>query len=609
VASPMNVRNIAIIAHVDHGKTTLVDQLLRQAGVFRANEALTDLVMDSGDLERERGITILAKNTGIYIGDTKINIVDTPGHADFGGEVERVLQMVDGVLLLVDAVDGPMAQTRFVLRKAFENHLKPIVVINKMDRPNARPQQVLDEVVSLFCDLDVPDHLLDFSFVYAAGREGWAVRGLGDEKKDFKPLFDAILNEIPGPTGSAEGAPLLSIASIEYDSYVGRVAVGRLREGTLRRGQTVGVRSRDGSVRKETIEKLLVFEKLGKTEVEAVPAGEICAVVGFEKVEIGETVCDFDNPRFVDVPPVEPPTISVIFSINTSPLAGREGTYVQSRKIRERLFRETESDVALKVEETDSSDSFKVSGRGTLHIGILIERLRREGYEFSVGKPEVIMRGSEEPIERLFVDVPTEYASTVISLVTKRRGELVRAEAKGGHVKQEFLIPSRGLIGMRTRMLTATRGEAVMQTLFEKYAPHKGPIAGRNTGVQVSMAEGPAVAFGLFGLKDRGPHFVKPGDPCYEGMITGEHCRPDDIDVNPCRTKRLTNIRSAGNDENVLLSPPRVFGVEEALEYIEEDELVEITPKSIRLRKRILKESARRKAARDAAKVGSVPAE
>jgi GTP-binding protein len=505
----------------------------------------------------------------------------------------------------VDAVDGPMAQTRFVLRKAFENHLKPIVVINKMDRPNARPAQVLDEVVSLFCDLEAPDHVLEFSVVYAAGRAGWAVRALGDDRKDFQPLFKAILEEIPGPTGSPEGDPLLSIASIEYDSYVGRVAVGRLREGTLRRGMTVGVRSRDGSLRKETVEKLFVFEKLGKVEVEEVGAGEICAVVGFEQVEIGETVCNFDNPRFIDVPPVEPPTISVIFSINTSPLSGREGPYVQSRKIRERLFRETESDVALKVEETDSSDSFKVSGRGTLHIGILIERLRREGYEFSVGKPEVIMRGSDEPIEKLIVDVPTEYGSTVISLVTRRRGELMHAEQKGGHVKQEFLIPSRGLIGLRTRMLTATRGEAVMQTLFEKYAPYKGPIAGRSTGVQVSMAEGAAVAFGLFGLKDRGPHFVKPGDPCYEGMIVGEHCRPDDIDVNPCRTKKLTNIRSAGNDENVLLSPPRVFGVEEALEYIEEDELVEVTPKSLRLRKRILQETARRKAARDAAKVGS----
>jgi GTP-binding protein len=605
----MNVRNIAIIAHVDHGKTTLVDQLLRQAGVFRANQEVQDLVMDSGDLERERGITILAKNTGIYIGDTKVNIVDTPGHADFGGEVERVLQMVDGVLLLVDAVDGPMAQTRFVLRKAFENHLKPIVVINKMDRPNARPAQVLDEVVSLFCDLEVPDHLLEFSVVYAAGREGWAVRALGDERKDFQPLFRAILDEIPGPTGSPEGHPLLSIASIDYDAYVGRVAVGRLREGTIRSGMTVGVRSRDGSLRKETVEKLFVFEKLGKTEVEEVAAGEICAVVGFEKVEIGETICDFDNPRFIDVPPVEPPTISVIFTINTSPLAGREGPYVQSRKIRERLFRATESDVALKVEETESADSFKVSGRGTLHIGILIEKLRREGYEFAVGKPEVIMRGGEEPIERLVVDVPTEYASTVISLVTKRRGELVRADAKGGHVKQEFLIPSRGLIGLRTKMLGATRGEAVMQTLFEKYAPYKGPIPGRSTGVQVSMAEGPAVAFGLFGLKDRGQHFVKPGDPCYEGMITGEHCRGDDIDVNPCRTKKLTNIRSAGNDENVLLSPPRVFGVEEALEYIEDDELVEVTPKSLRLRKRILQETARRKAAREAAKVGAAQPE
>ncbi len=596
------IRNIAIIAHVDHGKTTLVDQMLRQSGVFRANQEVRDLVMDSGDLERERGITILAKNTAIRWGDTKINIVDTPGHADFGGEVERVLQMVDGVLLLVDAFDGPMAQTRFVLRKAFERGLKPIVVINKVDRPHARPVQVLDEVLSLFCDFELEDHQLEFRTIYASGRDGWAARGLSDERKDFRPLFEAILRDIPAPGGDPDALPCLSVAAIDYDTYVGRIAIGRVREGRLRRGQVVGIVGRDGDVRRETIEKLMVFENLAKQEVEEVEAGEICAIVGLEQVEIGETVTDLDEPHFLPVPPVEEPTISVIFTINTSPLAGQEGRYVQSRKLKERLFRETESDVALRVEETDSADSLKVSGRGTLHLGILIERLRREDYEFAVGKPQVIMHGDDEPMERVTVDVPEDASGTVVSLFVKRRGEMVNLENRGGHVRQEFVIPSRGLIGLRTRLLTATRGEAVMQTIFEGYGPHRGPISGRAAGVQVSMATGDVVAFALFGLKDRGPHFVRPGDPVYDGMIVGEHCRTDDITVNPCREKKLTNMRASGSDENIILSPPRVFSVEEALEYIEEDELMEVTPKSIRLRKRVLSESERRKQARIAAK-------
>ena len=597
-----DLRNIAIIAHVDHGKTTLVDQMLRQSGVFRANQQVDDLVMDSGELERERGITILAKNTAIFWGDTKINLVDTPGHADFGGEVERVLQMVDGALLLVDAFDGPMAQTRFVLRKAFENHLKTIVVINKVDRPGARPAEVQDEVVSLFCELEVPDHLLEFAVVYASGRDGWASRGIGDERKDLRPLFEAILKEIPPPGGDPAKPVRLSVASIDYDSYVGRVAVGRLRDGTLSKGDEVMLIDRKGNRRTDRAEKIMVFEKLGKKEVEEVSAGEICAVVGLERVEIGETICDPASPTFIEVPPVEPPTISVIFTINTSPLAGTEGKFVQSRKLKERLYRERESDVALKVEETESADSLKVSGRGTLHLGILMERLRREGYEFAVGKPEVILKGDEEPYERLTVDVKEEFASTVIGMITQRRGELVSVLKRGDNVRQEFVIPARGLIGLRTRMLTATRGEAVMQTLFEGYGPHRGNLPGRAAGVQVSMMAGKAVAFGLFGLKDRGPHFVKPGDPIYEGMVVGEHCRPEDITVNPCRTKKLTNMRASGSDENVILPPPRVFGVEEALEYIEDDELVEVTPKSIRLRKRILNESERRKREKAAAR-------
>jgi len=592
------MRNVAIIAHVDHGKTTLVDQMLRQSGVFRANQAVRELVMDSEDLERERGITILAKNTGIWWGDEKINIVDTPGHSDFGGEVERVLQMVDGVLLLVDAYEGPMAQTRFVLRKAFERGLKPIVIVNKADRPNARPAEVLDEIVSLFCDFDIEDHQLEFRTLYASGRDGWAVQGLGDERKDLRPLFDAIVAEIPPPGGDPATEPLLSIAAIEYDPYVGRNAIGRVREGTLRKGSKVAVTDRDGETRTETIEKLFVFDNLAKKEVEAVPAGEICCVVGLSSVEIGETLSSPENPRFLPVPPVEEPTISTIFTINTSPLAGQEGSHVQSRKLRDRLFRETECDVALRVETTESADSYKVSGRGTLHLGILIEKLRREDYEFAVGKPEVILHGDEEPMERVYVDVPEEHAGTVVSMLAKRKGELLDLENRGGHVRQEYRIPARGLIGLRTRLLTATRGEAVVQTLFDGYAPFRGEIPGRNKGVQVSMASGKAVAFALFNLKDRGTHFVNPGEPVYEGMITGENCRPGDIVVNPTKAKHLTNIRAAGSDEATILAPPRTFSVEEALEYVEDDELVEVTPKSLRLRKRLLKEHERRKVER-----------
>ncbi|MHC4847119.1 MAG: translational GTPase TypA [Planctomycetota bacterium] len=592
------MRNVAIIAHVDHGKTTLVDQMLKQAGVFRANQEVRELVMDSEDLERERGITILSKNTGIWWGEEKINIVDTPGHSDFGGEVERVMQMVDGVLLLVDAYEGPMAQTRFVLRKAFERGLKPIVIVNKVDRPNARPAAVLDEIVSLFCDFDIEDHQLEFRTLYASGRDGWATQGMGDERVDFRPLFEAIVSEIPPPGGDPEAEPLLSVAAIEYDPYVGRNAIGRVREGTLRKGEKVAVTDRDGNTRKETIEKLFVFDNLAKIEVEEVPAGEICCVVGLAKVEIGETLSSPDNPTFLPVPPVEEPTISTIFTINTSPLAGQEGSHVQSRKLRERLFRETECDVALRVELTDTAESFKVSGRGTLHLGILVEKLRREDFEFAVGKPEVILHGDEEPMEKVFVDVPEEHAGTVVSMLAKRKGELLDLENKGGHVRQEYRIPARGLIGLRTRLLTATRGEAVVQTLFDGYAPYRGDIPGRNKGVQVSMASGKAVGFALFNLKDRGTHFVKPGDPIYEGMISGENCRPGDIVVNPTKAKHLTNIRAAGSDDATILAPPRTFSVEEALEYVEDDELVEVTPTSLRLRKRLLKEHERRKVER-----------
>jgi len=597
-----SLRNIALVAHVDHGKTTLVDQMLRQAGVFRANQEVRDLVMDSEDLERERGITILAKNTGIFYGSTKINIVDTPGHADFGGEVERVLQMVDGVLLLVDAFEGPMAQTRFVLRKAFERKLEPIVVVNKVDRPNARPVEVLDEIVSLFCDLEVSDRHLDFKVIYASGRNGWAARSLTDERRDLVPLFETILEAIPPPAGDRSGPAQLSVAAIEYDPYVGRIAIGRILGGTLRKGQRVAVCNRDGNVRREIVEKLMVFEKLSKVEVEAVSAGEICAVVGLDRVEIGESLTDPESPEFTPVPPVEEPTISVVFTINTSPLAGREGRHVQSRKLKERLFRAQECDVALRVTEASSAESLRVSGRGTLHLGILIEKLRRDDYEFAVGRPHVIRRGGEEPLERLIVDVPEHHAGTVVGLVSRRRGELVGVENHAGHVRQQFIIPSRGLIGLRTRLLTATSGEAVIQTLLEGYGPDRGAIPGRANGVQISMASGDAVAYALFNLRDRGAHFVSPGDPIYAGMIVGEHCRPGDIEVNPCKAKKLSNMRASGSDENVILSPPRTFSIEEGLEYIADDELLEVTPKSLRLRKRILDMGQRRKLVRAARK-------
>ena len=597
-----NLRNVALVAHVDHGKTTLVDQMLRQAGVFRANQDVADLIMDSGELERERGITILAKNTAIHWGGTKINIVDTPGHADFGGEVERVMQMVDGVLLLVDAYEGPMAQTRFVLRKAFENGLKPIVVINKVDRRHARPGEVLDEIISLFCELDVADHQLDFQTLYASGREGWAVRSMADEPNDLRPLFEAILDGLPAPGGDPAGVLQIPVAAIDYDPYGGRTAIGRVRAGTLRRGEPVGLVDRDGQLRIGTPEKLVVFQNLGKVEVDEVAAGEICAVVGLEGVEIGDTVTDPQNPQPVKAVAVEKPTLSVVFMINTSPLAGQEGPNVQSRKIRERLYRETESDVALRVEDTATADAFKVSGRGVLHLGILIERLRREGYEFAVGKPEVIMRGGEEPLERVTIDVPEEHSSTVVSMLLRRHGLLQNLENRGGHVVQEFIVPARGLIGLRTRLLTRTSGEAVLQTLFEGYGPKRGPITGRVNGVQVSMESGKAVGYALFNLADRGPHFVHPGNTVYAGMVVGEHCRPGDIVVNPCKTKKLTNVRASASDDNVILTPPRVFSVEEALEYIDNDELVEVTPKSLRLRKRILSESERRKVARAAAR-------
>ncbi|MEE8147829.1 MAG: EF-Tu/IF-2/RF-3 family GTPase, partial [Longimicrobiales bacterium] len=478
--------------------------------------------------------------------------------------------------------------------------LKPIVVINKMDRPNARPHEVLDEVLELFCEFDVSDRQLDFSVVYAAGRQGWAVRSLADEKKDLGPLFEAILSDIHPPPGDPDATLQLPVAAIEYDPYVGTIAIGRVNEGTLRRGEGVGLSRRDGSICRLTPEKIWVFENLGRKEVTEARAGEICAVVGIEGVEIGNTVTDPDNPKPFPAQDIEQPTLATLFTINTSPLCGTEGSHVQSRRIKERLYRETKSDVALRVEDTDRADVFRVSGRGTLHLGILIEKLRREDYEFSVGKPQVIVLNGEEPFETLFVDVPEEHGNTVVSLILKRKGEVVSIHKRGALVRQEFKIPSRGLIGLRTRLLTATRGEAVLHAIFAGYGPHKGAMSHRANGVQISMDTGKAIAYSLNNLRDRGPHFVHPGDPVYEGMIVGEHCRPGDIVVNPCKGKKLSNVRASGSDENVILSPPRVFSIEEALEYIEDDELVEITPKSLRLRKRLLKETERRKVARAA---------
>lgn len=596
-----NIRNIAIIAHVDHGKTTLVDGMLRQSGIFRENEQVQERVMDSNDLERERGITILAKNTSVRYKDIKINIVDTPGHADFGGEVERVLKMVDGVLLLVDAFEGPMPQTRFVLRKALQLNLKPIVVVNKIDRPEARPGEVVDEVLDLFIELGADDDQLEFPVVYASSRAGYAVLDTDDEKRDLEPLFKTIISHVPAPAGEEDGPLQILVSNVDYDDYVGRIAIGRIDRGRISTGQQAAVCKKDGTVYRSKISRMCVFEGLKRTECEDAGAGDIVAVSGISDINIGETICDAEVPEPLPFVDIDEPTVSMTFSVNDSPFAGKEGTYVTSRHLRDRLFRELETNVSLRVEETGSPDSFIVSGRGELHLSILIETMRRQGYEFQVSKPKVIMKEIDgaacEPMELLMIDVPEEYMGTVMEKLGSRKAELVdMRSAAEGYMRLEFKIPARGLIGYRSEFLTDTKGNGIMNHIFHGYEPYRGEITHRQRGSLVAWEAGEAVTYGLYNAQERGALFIAPGTLVYEGMIVGENSRNEDIVVNVCKKKHVTNMRASGSDEALRLTPPRILSLEQALEFISDDELVEVTPKNIRLRKRILDTEQRAKA-------------
>jgi GTP-binding protein len=601
-----DLRNVAIIAHVDHGKTTLVDQMLKQSGQFRESELRETCILDSNPLERERGITILAKNIALQVGGTKINIIDTPGHADFGGEVERVLKMADGVLLLVDAAEGPLPQTRFVLRKAFECGLKPIVVINKIDRPDARPTEVLNAVFDLFVELDADDETLDFPTIYASGREGIATTDLAIPAVDIKPLFDVILRKVPVPEVDLDAPLQMLVVTLDHSDYVGRIGIGHVVAGKIKKGQKVALLKREGKRIDDQVTQLHVFDRLGRVETDEVTAGDICAVVGLENVDIGDTIADFEHA--VALPPinVDEPTLDMLFRINDSPFVGQEGSHVTSRQLRDRLFKELESNVALRVKASlERRDEFNVSGRGLLHLGILLENMRREGYELSVGKPRVIMRQVDgqtlEPIEYLVVDVPGRSVGAVMELVGNRRAECLKMDSRGEFTHLEFTIPARGLIGLRTRLLNSTSGEAIMHHTFFDYQPMRGFIPARLNGVLVSTETGRATPYAMDGLQDRGILFVAGGEQVYEGQIVGEHCRDNDLPVNVCREKKLTNVRAATSDKSIILKPPRVMTLEQALEYIEEDELVEVTPGAIRLRKTFLKESDRKKFARQAA--------
>ncbi|MFH2051921.1 MAG: translational GTPase TypA [bacterium] len=599
----MQIRNVAIIAHVDHGKTTLVDQILRQCHVFRSGQVVRERFMDSGDLERERGITITSKNFAVTYGDTRINLIDTPGHADFGGEVERVLKMADGVLLLVDAFEGPMPQTRFVLQKALQLNLKPVVVINKVDRLNARPHEVLDEIFNLFVELEASDEQLDFRGVYAAGRDGWAIGELTDERVDLKPLLDMIVKHVPAPRHQ-DGPLQMLVAAMDHSDYVGRIGVGRIVRGSIRAKQQVVLLKRDGSVVKAQARQIYVFDNLGRREVTEVGCGDICAVVGMENVDIGDTLADPEHPEPLPIIAVDDPTLTMSFLPNDSPGYGQEGKYCTSRQVRDRLFREAERDVALQVEETANSDRFKVSGRGILHISILMEKMRREGYEFMVGQPQVIYKEiggrKAEPVEVLSVDVPADLAGTVIEFAATRKGEMVRMAQKEGRAQLEFHIPSRGLIGFRSRMLRATAGEIVMHHRFHQYEYFKGSIPERTTGSIISMHSGRSVAFALDALQDRGTFFIEPGENLYTGQIIGEGTRDEDLLVNAQKAKQLSNMRASGSDRKMKIAPPVKMSLEEALEYLNRDEYVECTPKSIRLRKAILDENERKRAAKRA---------
>ncbi len=594
-----DIRNVAIIAHVDHGKTTLVDAMLRQSGQFRESQLQGERILDSNDLERERGITILAKNIALPYDGVKINLIDTPGHADFGGEVERTLQMADGALVLVDAFEGPMPQTKFVLRKAFANHIRPIVVINKIDRPDARPQEVLNEIFDTFVELGADEIALDFPYIFASGRAGFASHDPQAREGTIRPLLDLILEKVPAPEVELNAPFRMLCTTLDFSEFVGRIAIGRIHSGAVRRGQKVSLMQVDDHISSDTVEKVMVFDKLGRVDVEEASAGDIVALVGLEEVSIGDTIADTENPVALPRIAVDEPTISMVFGVNDSPLVG-EGKYLTSRHIYDRLIRELRSNVALRVEPTEDGEAYKVSGRGLLHLSVLIETMRREGYELSVGKPEVILKRIDgqvyEPYEELVVDVPQNLMGPVMELVGQRRGELGKMEVKGEYAHLEFVIPARGLLGLRTRLLSATQGEAMMHHVFKEYLPFKGDIPRRLNGVMVSMAAGQINAYALDNLQQRGTMFVKPGDPVYEGMIVAENARDDDMAVNPIKEKKLTNMRASGSDKNILLKPPRILTLELALEYIEDDEMVEVTPSSIRLRKRHLTEEARRRA-------------
>ncbi len=596
-----NLRNVAIIAHVDHGKTTLVDALLKQSHIFRDNEKVAERVMDSNDLERERGITILSKNTAVMHNDVKINIVDTPGHADFGGEVERVLNMVDGVLLLVDSFEGPMPQTKYVLRKALEQGLKPIVVINKIDRPDQRVHEVEDEVLELFMELEADDDQLDFPVIYASARDGIAKASMEDDSTDMTALFDVLIKEIPAPQGDIDGPLQFMVTTLDYDDFVGKIAVGRIVRGRMKTNQQVVLMNGE-STRKGKIGRVYTYNGLNRVETDEAGMGDIIAFVGIDDINIGETVADAENPEALPTISIDEPTLSMMFSVNNSPFAGREGDYVTSRHLRDRLFKEVETNVSMRVEETDSPDSFKVSGRGELHLAVLIETMRREGYELQVGKPRVIFKDINgqkcEPLEHLTIDVPQEFMGAVMENLGVRKAELINMVELAGYLRMEFVVPARGLIGFRAQFLTATKGNGIMNHVFHGYAPYKGDIPGRTRGALVAFEDGETTPYGLNSVQDRGTLFLGANVPVYTGQVIGENARENDMDVNPNKKKHVTNMRSSSSDEAVRLTPPRIFSLEQALEWINDDELVEVTPENIRMRKAILDRSARAKAAK-----------
>ncbi|RMD46389.1 MAG: translational GTPase TypA [Aquificota bacterium] len=589
-----DIRNVAIIAHVDHGKTTLVDALLKQSGTFRENEEVEERILDNIDLERERGITIMAKNTAIKYKNIKINIVDTPGHADFGGEVERTLKMVDGVILLVDAAEGPMPQTRFVLQKALEAGLTPLVVINKIDRPDARINEVINEIYDLFIDLDAEEDQLDFPILYTIGKDGIAKEDLNDDSKDMRPLFEKIVEYMPAPTYDPEKGLQFLITSLDYDNYVGRLAIGRIFNGSVKVGQQVSVVKRDGTVLKGTVRALYTYEGLKRVETKEAKAGDIVAIAGLEDIHIGDTIADAENPEALPPITVEEPTISMIFSVNDSPFSGRSGKFLTSRHLRERLYKETLTNVAIRVEDTDNPEAFLVMGRGELQLSILAEMMRREGYEFQVSKPEVITKEIDgvkhEPVERVLIDIPEEYVGTVTEKLGSRKGKMVNMINHGsGRVRLEFLVPSRGLIGYRSEFKTDTRGEGLINTIFEGWEPWFGDIKTRQNGALVADRKGVATPYAIFGLQDRGIFFIPPGTEVYEGMVIGEHNRDKDLWVNITREKKLTNVRAAANDENIKVTPHKEMDFEKAMEWIAEDELIEVTPDAIRIRKKNLR--------------------